>query len=145
MRKMQAFIDKARTDSALMAKLDTLGTGEEVSEKVIAIAAEYGFAITEEDYRQAAEQVGKLKSGELAEEDLEAAAGGGPTQNRYDPERCSDLTQAAYECVGFLKLTWCDHFRETEIKKWHFRYACAMGCFDYIGDIDGKPHRHYEV
>ena len=138
MNQMQAFIEKAKNDKELMAKLDALGAAGAGMDKVVALATENGFSITAEDYRQAVEQAGTQKKGELKEEDLEAAAGGG-TQNRYDPQRCGNTTRTSYECVGFLKMTWCDHLSEVETTKWHRRYTCAMGCFDYIGDIEGMP------
>ena len=80
----------------------------------------------------------------LHETELDAVAGGGATQNRYDPQRCSNTKQVAYECVGFLANTWCDHYRERKISGTHYtndvyRYTCVMGCYDYNGDHYGKP------
>ena len=146
MSQMQAFIEKARSDSALMAKLDALGAsgyGQEPN-KIIALATEHGFAITEEDLRKAAETAGMQKSGELNEEELEAAAGGG-TQNRYNPDVCGKYTRVEYECVGFLMLLcWCDHYRKKFVgsnaddgERHH--HTCAMGCYDYVGDKFGAP------
>ena len=145
MNQMQSFIEKAKNDSALMAKLDALGASGAEPDKIVALAAEYGFSITEADYLAAREQAGAQKSGELMEEDLEAAAGGG-TQNRYDPQRCGNTTRTSYECVGLFLMTWCDHYREKELtsagagpagRRWH--YTCAMGSYDYIGHHDGEP------
>ena len=140
MNQMQAFIEKAGTDSALMAKLNALGSGAEASEKVIAIAAEYGFAVTAEDYRVAQGQAHLQKSGELNEEELEAAAGGngtGFTQNRYDPVECANIKQVEYRCVGFLTLINCDHYSIKEVKEggyWISAHTCDMGCFGYKGN-----------
>ena len=139
MGQMQAFIEKARTDSALMAKLNAPGNGEEASEKVIAIAAEYGFAVTAEDYRQATEMARTQKTGELSEEELEAAAGGGSdgllTENRYDPVECAKIKQLEYRCVGFLALFCCDHYRRKQVKDgdyyWIDLHTCGMGSFSY--------------
>ena len=130
MKQMQAFIEKAKNDKELMAKLDALGAGGAGADKVIALAAEYGVTITEEDYRKAAEMAGTRKSGELAEEDLEAAAGGA-TQNRYDPAICGKYTKAHYNCVGFLTWNWCDHYVQKTLKSGICRYKCNMGYYDY--------------
>ena len=100
MNQMKAFIEKAKNDKELMAKLNALGASGAGADKIVALAAEYGFAITEEDYRQAAEMAGTRKAGELKEEDLEAAAGGA-TQNRYNPDVCGKYTKVEWECVGF--------------------------------------------
>jgi len=142
MTQMQSFIEKAKNDKELMAKLDALGASGAGVEEAIALAAEYGFLVTEEDCRQAAARSCPHKKGELAEEDL-ATAAGGATQNRYDPVRCGQATRTMYECVGFLKATWCDHYREQFAgrvsnyygERWH--YYCAMGCYDYIGVPEG--------
>jgi len=83
----------------------------------------------------------------LTEEEMEAIAGGndGSTQNRYDPERCGAATRVIYECVGFLKMCYCDHYRKTEL--WDggplvgklYDHVCAMGRFNYRGDRYGDP------
>ena len=147
MDQMQAFIEKARNDKELMAKLDALGAGGAGAEpdKIVALAAEYGFSITEEDYRKANEQTGVRKTGELKEEDLEAVAGGA-TQNRYDPEICSKYTAVHYNCVGFLAWNWCDHYRREYLppvssgpSAERYQYTCVMGRYDYKGNLDAKP------
>ena len=180
MNQMQAFIEKAKNDKALMAKLDALGAsgaepveqfstqreiltpaaecqelsmpnlgalderpsagvserltfGDKMPGKVVALAAEYGFTITAEDYQQAVKATSARKSGELKEEDLEAAAGGILTENRYDPEVCSKYTETHYNCVGFLGMNWCDHYRRVhpENSRPTGRHTCVMGFFDY--------------
>jgi len=89
---------------------------------------------------------------ELKEEELEAAAGGG-TQNRWNPDVCGNYTKVEYECVGFLKMCWCDHYREVylttirseaggpmgagEVK--HYQYTCVMGRYNYKGNGRGEP------
>ena len=131
MNQLKAFIEKARNDSELTAKLDALVAGGAGPAEVAALAAEYGFDVTEEDVRQATEAAGSHGSGELAEEDLEAVAGAFGTQNRYDPAVCSQYYKAGYNCVGFLGGHWCDHYVQKTIKSGHCRYKCAMGYYDY--------------
>ena len=140
MNQMQAFIDKARSDSALMAKLDALGASGAEASEVVALAAEYGFTVTAEDIRQAAAAC-SCRTGELTEAELDAVAGGA-TQNRYNPDVCGKYTKVEYECVGFLARCWCDHHRgnlTTERVGQYYRYTCAMGRYDYIGDMTGDP------
>ena len=147
MTQMQSFIEKAKNDKALMAKLDTLGASGAEADKIVALAAEYGFAITEEDCRQAAQTTCPHKKGELKEEDLEAAAGGFiDTQNRYNPDICGKYTKVEYECVGFLRKIWCDHYREKELPSvgfgaagWRWQFTCVMGRYDYTGDRYADP------
>ena len=152
MEQMKAFIEKARTDSELMAKLNTLAARGAGAGEIIALAAEHGVTITEEDFRQAVEAAGHVcphragqsaagcpsveergctrKTVELKEEDLEAAAGGF-TQNRYDPDVCGQYYKVGYNCVGFLGGCWCDHYAQKTIRSGHCRYKCAMGYYDY--------------
>jgi len=69
----------------------------------------------------------------LNEDELDTVSGGA-TQNRWDPKRCSQITETAYDCVGFLGATHCDHYR---YNKWldsgliHYSHKCMMGRFDY--------------
>ena len=151
MNQMQAFIEKAKNDKALMAKLNELGASgtepDKIPGKIIALAAEHGFSITVEEYQLARESVGASKSGELAEEDLDAVAGGG-TENRYDPEVCNPNTnynRTHYNCVGFMGWTWCDHYSRTFVRGGHYvggvhRHKCAMGMFDYEADAAGDRY-----
>ena len=78
--------------------------------------------------------------GVIAEEDLEAAAGGA-TQNRYNPDVCGKYTKVEYECVGFLKKIRCDHYKEESLNliRTRYHYTCVMGRYDYIGDGHGDP------
>ena len=85
-----------------------------------------------------------IKEG-LAEEDLEAASGGA-TQNRYDPQRCGKYTRVEYECVGFLAMSWCDHYRKESLAPVgagldgeRYLHICVMGRYDYGGDRFGAP------
>ena len=142
MNQMQAFIEKAKNDKALMAKLDALGASGAEADKIIALAAEHGFSITEADCREAAAAQCQHKRGELAEEDLEAAAGGW-TENRYDPAICSQYKLAHYNCVGFFKSVNCDHYREETgtgrggiVKSW-FK-TCQMGYYSYVETDTGE-------
>ena len=133
MTPMQAFIEKAKTDNELMAKLNTLAADGTEADNIVALAAEHGFAITAEDYRQAKEQAGVQKKGELAEEDLETAAGGifGQTANRWDPEVCNQYSKVHLNCVGFLQAFWCDHYREWTDGVGKAWVTCSMGRFNY--------------
>jgi len=134
MNQMQAFIEKAKNDKELMAKLNTLGASGAEADKIVALAAEYGVTITAEDCRQASEQAGTRKSGELKEEDLEAAAGGWWSENRYDPAICGQYSKVHYYCVGFMTMCPCDHYRQERIDKANtppWRYYCVMGHYDY--------------
>jgi len=147
MNQMQSFIEKAKNDKELMAKLDVLGASGAEADKYVALAAEHGFSITEADYQEAAAGSCPHKKGELAEEDLEAAAGGFiDTQNRYNPDVCGKYTQVSYECVGFLRKIWCDHYREKQLPsvglggmRYRWQFTCAMGRYDYVGHSDGDP------
>ena len=140
MNQLQAFIEKARSDSALMAKIDTLGVSDAEPDKVAALAAEYGFSVTEEDCRKAAETACPHRAGELAEEELDAVAGGA-TENRYDPGVCSQYKEAHYNCVGFLGLFWCDHYSEITVSSSLRRIKCNMGQFEYEVQSTGKNQR----
>ena len=133
MNQMQTFIEQAKKDKNLMAKLDALGASGAGPKEAVALAAEYGFTVTEEDCREAAEAQCPHKKGELAEEDLEAAAGGATT-NRYDPKVCSQYNDVHFNCVGFMELNWCDHYRRSvdDSSEWERRLyrKCMMGFFD---------------
>ena len=142
MEQIQAFIEKAKNDSGLMAKLDELCASGAEPDKIIVLAAEHGFTFTEEDYRAAREQAGGRKSGELAEEDLEAAAGGSTyTQNRYDPNRCKGLTKLiSGVCEAFL--LDCDHFKSEWVRGTstasgdkQYNFSCNMGAFPTYSEM----------
>jgi len=149
MEQIKLFIEKAKSDSKLMTKLDALGKSGAGAEEVIALAAEYGFTVTVQEYEQAAKCGGNcVHCGELSEADLDAVSGGvgAITQNRYDPNVCPNLSRTRYECVGFWSLVWCDHLRHTKTEKRDYRdivmyrYECAMGAFDYYADgLTGDP------
>ncbi|MCL2010655.1 MAG: hypothetical protein FWG71_08975 [Synergistaceae bacterium] len=74
------------------------------------------------------------KSMELQETELEGASGGA-TQNRYDPAKCRQYKEASYDCVGFLQLVWCDHYRKNFVRyednKTVYSHWCAHSCFYY--------------
>jgi len=141
MNQMQAFIEKAKSDNALMAKLDELGATGAGEEAVVALAAEYGYNITVEDYQSACESAGMTKSGVLSEEDLDVVSGGG-TENRWDPKVCNNYFRTHYNCVGFLGWTWCDHYERTQRESYsrseRYHHVCKMGSFDYIGYTHGN-------
>ena len=78
---------------------------------------------------------------ELNEDDL-AAAAGGATQNRWDAKKCSGISEASYDCVGFLGATWCDHYRYE--KRYgagitYHSHRCVMGRFNYTNEIAYDP------
>ena len=148
MNQIKAFFEKAMSDESLMAKLDELGKKEAPDEEIIALAAEYGFTITKEEIESMKSQsCESCKSGEINEEDLENVAGGGSqTTNRFDPKVCPNLTRTRYECVGFLQMNYCDHYRKIPITKCKvspiFRHECVMGAFNYTGLKHGTPHAY---
>ena len=81
---------------------------------------------------------------ELMEENLENVAGGGATENRYVQNRCMNSWRTMLECVGYLAMIWCDHYRRTETgesipRGKIYRHKCAMGAWDYLGMKDGDP------
>ena len=132
-QQMKAFIEKASSDSDLMAKLDELGKcGDEG--KIVALAAEYGFEITEEDCREAAEKAScagcAMKTQQLTEEDLESVDGGFlGTDNQYDEKKCSQTTAPVSACYGGVyKFFPCDHFKVWYNRTVNKNFAsCAMG------------------
>ena len=130
MEQIKAFIEKANTNSELMTKLDALGAKNVGAEDFIALAAEYGFTFTEQEYEQAKTHT-RAKTGELSEEDLDAVSGGG-TENRYNEERCREYKYSK-RCEmgneGIWERFWCinrpcDHYRDEGGRHW-----CVMGCF----------------
>ena len=145
MEQIKAFIEKANTDSELMAKLDALGKSGAGAEEVVALASEYGFIFTAQEYEEAVKCGGNCaRCGELSEEDLDAVAGGAePTINRYDANMCRNLVRNRKECIGPLRVTfWCDHYTVYMQSLWDggdYNHKCAMGAFEYIGDKDGNP------
>ena len=84
---------------------------------------------------------GCKKSCELSEEELDKVSGG-LTENRYDKERCGKITEAAYDCAGFLSIVKCDHYRFE--KRYgagtiYQSYKCVMGRFNYTTEIPYDP------
>jgi len=149
MEQLKAFLEKAGADSELTVKLEKLYESANVSEELIAIAAEFGFTIT-------AEEIGETKSltkrNELEEEKLEAVAGGsggeeqsegiaGWTVNRYCSSWCKNLKEARWAC--YFPVFWCDHFRRDFIKGNvfynYYYYGCAKGAYPrYIVEEAGE-------
>jgi len=141
MEQLKAFFDKANMDPELMAKIEALGEKNEQLDKVIALAAEYGFTITIEEIEQFKHNTDVQDgSNELSEEQLKNVAGGA-SKDRYCPEWCKNLKEHRWAC--FVPFVDCDHFYKSngytskgEIG--HF-YSCRKGAFpDYIGDRNGK-------
>jgi len=145
MSQLKAFIEKAQSDKELMAKLDALGEKDAGADEIIALAKENGFTVTADELEKIKD--GGEESGELAEEDLEAVAGGW-SQNRYD-STCKNMTRTKYNCVGFVGLCYCDHYRQEDIgQKRHpnnaiyriYRHICKKEAFPiYVGWNDGQP------
>jgi len=153
MGQLREFIEKVMSDEGLKTKLDALGKKEGDNdvitfekEDIIALAKDYGFTIT-------AEEIIMRKNGctpdknttELNGDELDAITGGGwPTQNRYDPKTCKNMTRTKYNCVGFLEMCYCDHFRYDRAASNSafklFWYWCEMNAYPkYKGDADGTP------
>jgi predicted ribosomally synthesized peptide with nif11-like leader len=140
MEQIKLFIEKAKSDSALMAKLNALDAKNAGANEVIALAAEYGFSVTNEDVEVARRQ-NCPHHGELSEKDLDAVSGG-ITQNRHNSDYCRNLDRPLSYCKSYQMLfipSWCDHYREDSLGNGRYHYACAMGAFDYYGDAHGNP------
>jgi predicted ribosomally synthesized peptide with nif11-like leader len=128
MEQIKLFIEKAKTDIELMSKFNTLGESGAGIDEFIALASEHGFTFTEEDYNKSLLEFEK-------EELVKVTA----TQNRYDPKVCPNLKRTRYECVGFLRLFWCDHYRREMTAFPRHKHTCVKGAFDYVGLDDGFP------
>jgi len=77
MEQLKAFLEKIDEDSELNAKFNELRMDNAGKDKVIALAAEYGFAITEEDLDNAKKDFdNRIGGAQLSEEELEGVAGG---------------------------------------------------------------------
>ena len=137
MEQIKAFIEKAKNDSGLMAKLDELGANDAKTDEVIKIAAEYGVTLTAADVDELRNTV--KKGDELSEEELNGVSGGGLpasglTENRYDTTECAKIKEVQYRCVGFLAHFNCDHYAKHGLLDGRFIQKCAMGCFYYYVD-----------
>ena len=148
MEQFKAFLEKVKTDSGLMAKLDALGAKKASDDEIIALAAENGFAFTKEDIEQmrsiepkSCPACGKSTQA-LSEEELECICGGG-FADRHNPEICSQYKHAHYHCVGLFSAFWCIHYskegyiKDIDGRKW-IRHKCAKNHFDYKVDALGQ-------
>jgi len=124
MDQLNAFIEKTKSDDGLKAKVEALGQKGAGIDDYIALAAEYGFVITAEEFNEVS------KHGELSEDDLENVAGGmsnsgkcyftptGKTINDgwgYRAEcnsYCGYIKEFMCECHGSAGSTIC-------IDRWH--------------------------
>ena len=73
------FIKEAEANEELKAKIEALEGADDVVGKAIAIAAEYGYALTEEDLNTVTEEdfkEGGEESNALGIDDLEGVSGG---------------------------------------------------------------------
>ena len=144
MEQLKLFIEKAKTDSELMAKINAFGANNANADEIITLAAEHGFTVTKTDLEAVA--CGG-SGGELSEEHLENVSGGfgSPTENRWDPNVCPGLTRTRYECVGLFQLCNCDHYRKKGASAQYqkqatlYYHTCVMGAFNYIGYGNGAP------
>jgi len=161
MDNLKLFIEKAKGDEKLMTKLNEVGKDSITPGKIQELAAEYGITVPKDEL----DKLCYKKFGVLAEGDLEEVAGGDaheddfdidisgwPTQDRFDPAVCPGIGRTRYECVGFLRLVYCDHysktFSHTHIEKYKgkggadrrisiFDHVCSKGGFNYKGKLNG--------
>ena len=132
MEQIRAFIEKAKTDKELMAKLNTLESEKYGTAEIIALAAEYGFAVTTEEIEQAAKASGtqELKEGELGE----IAGGAPPGIEDNDTQPCRFTwtgKEKPYkgeqwlECASsFLACLTCRCFGKEHCKdRWHAAHS----------------------
>ena len=66
---MKNFLKEAEANEELRTKIEALEGADDAIEKVIAIAAEYGYALTEEDFKEGGDAA-------LSLDDLDSVAGG---------------------------------------------------------------------
>ena len=71
MEQIKLFLENAQSDNELAAKLEEMRVNDAGVEEIVALAAEYGFTITKEEFEQSPKV-----SGEINEEQLEDIAGG---------------------------------------------------------------------
>jgi len=144
MEQLQAMLKKAVTDKVFMSKLEELSRINAAPEEIVAFAADYGFTIKKEDLEAAVCNGSCVSNEELGEEQLEQISGGGgiyPTQDRYDPNVCPNLTRTRYECVGFLQFINCDHYKRDifSSRRYGYWHHCnKFGFPSYRGDYHGN-------
>ena len=129
------FIEKINADEALKERAKGFAND---AGKTAELASELGFALSSEDFEQVLSEGAGASYGELDEAELDNIAGGAGTQNRYNPNSCPRAGEALYECVGFLRIVWCDHYRMEKVGAGRWRHWCAMGGYDYVGTELGK-------
>ena len=123
MEQLKAFMEKAQSDSELVAKLEALGIKGAGVDDYIALAAEYGFSITAEELEEASKHV------ELSEEELDNVAGGtGRSTNCWftpTGRTGGENGEKWLECGSFCGITvglgnYCRCWHRDEcINKWH--------------------------
>lgn len=83
MEVMVSFLEKAQSDPALADRLAGIAEqneGEDLDQKVAALAGEHGFSLTADDVRQSrqqSEQAAESANGDLSDNDLGGVSGGG--------------------------------------------------------------------
>ena len=146
MNQLQEFIRKIDEDAELFEKVEALSMGEATDEEYIALASEYGFIVTAQELEEARSFASCNNCSQLSENELDEVVGGTGissrpvTANRFDPEICPVQTRTRYECVGFMKIVWCDHYDRQFLKGSNYGYMhqCKMGYFKYAANIDGN-------
>ena len=141
MEQLKLFLEKAKTDGGLMAKLDELGAKKAADDEIIALAAEHGFTFTKEELEQLRTEGFTLKSRQLCEEELENISGGQTKYDRFNHEICSQYTEVHYYCVGFLGAHPCKYYQISRIGQLgdnRYHHKCEKYYFDYVGSLTGK-------
>ena len=141
MEQLHAMLEKAKTDKELTARLYELSQKDAATDEIIALGAEYGFAVTAEDlenHKSCGEKCGELSAEELA------AVSGGIDPDRYDKVACHSHGRTRLECVGAILTPWCRYYSKIALKtsdgKYSlYRHKCDMGAFDYVGTGSGTP------
>ena len=85
MHDLHAFLEKAMTDKIITEKLIAVTGGSEATDiypKVVGLANEYGFTVSEEDVKQVHEESARATAdtensdGDLSDDELENVSGG---------------------------------------------------------------------
>ena len=143
MEQLKLFLEKAKTDKELMAKLDVLSAKKASDGEIIALAAEYGFTFTKEDI-ESLQGESSAPVVKLTESDLEAVAGGFPTVNRWDSVVCGSATMVIPDrckAASWYDIRHCDHHRTFANAAGKQVHICVMGRYSYIGSHYGTEYR----
>lgn len=92
---MKEFVELIKTNPEVREKVEALCKNKEATEAdFIALAAEYGITITEEDFEQ------KPADGEMSDDELEAVSGGSKCICVIAGGGTGDASHATCGCVG---------------------------------------------